>query len=337
MRAAVFKAVGKPLAIEQRPDPTPGEGEVVLKVGRCGICGTDLAMSDGSGQTFEANSIIGHEFAGEIVAVGPKVERLKVGDCIAAMPFTGCGKCATCLAGRPNFCTQFRGMPGAFAEYTTTAERVAVKLPSQVSLADGALIEPLAVSLHGVALAGLRPGDKVLVIGAGPIGLGAVYWAREMGAGSIAVTAATRQREPLARQIGASEFVLPETPEQLPQEVIKALGGMPDVVIEAVGKPDMIARAVNCVRPAGTVMVLGFCARPDSFVPAIAVWKEVRLLFGMTYSLAEFEHVARVLDRGTVEPRAMVTDTVTLAALPDTLESMRRRTHQCKVLVDPWA
>ena len=104
MRAAVFKAVGQPLAIEQRPDPTPGEGEVVLKVARCGICGTDLAMSDGSGQTFEANSIIGHEFAGEIVAIGPKVERLKVGDRIAAMPFTGCGKCATCLAGRPNFC-----------------------------------------------------------------------------------------------------------------------------------------------------------------------------------------------------------------------------------------
>jgi (R,R)-butanediol dehydrogenase/meso-butanediol dehydrogenase/diacetyl reductase len=112
---------------------------------------------------------------------------------------------------------------------------------------------------------------------------------------------------------------------------------MPDVVIEAVGKPDMIARAVNCVRPAGTVMVIGFCARPDSFIPAIAVWKEVRLLFGMTYSISEFEHVARVLDRGTVEPRAMVTDTIALGALPDTLESMRKRTHQCKVLVDPWA
>ena len=337
MRAAVFKAVGQPLAIEQRPDPTPAEGEIVLKVARCGICGTDLAMSDGSGQTFDADSIIGHEFAGEIVAIGPKVERLRVGDRIAAMPFTGCGTCATCLAGRPNFCRHFRGMPGAFAEYTTTAERVAVKLPSQVSLADGALIEPLAVSLHGVALAGLRPGDKVLVIGAGPIGLGAIYWARELGAGAIAVTAATRQRESLARQMGASEFVLPEAPEQLPQAVIAALGGMPDLVIEAVGKPDMIARAVNCVRPAGTVMVLGFCARPDSFIPAIAVWKEVRLLFGMTYSLAEFEHVARVLDRGALEPRAMVTDTVALAALPGTLESMRRRTHQCKVLVDPWA
>ena len=336
MRAAVFKAVGQPLAIEQRPVPTPSAGEVIIKVCRCGICGTDLSMSDGSGQTFEAESIIGHEFAGEVVEVGPGVDELKVGDPVAAMPFTGCGHCATCLAGRPNFCAQFRGMPGAFAEYTTTAERVAIKLPKTLSLADGALVEPLAVSLHGVALAGMKPGDKVLVIGAGPIGLGAVFWARQLGAGAVAVTAASRQRESLAMQMGASAFVLPERPEELPQAAMAALGGMPDVVIEAVGKPDMIARAVNCVRPAGTVMVLGFCARPDSFIPAIAVWKEVRLLFGMTYSLDEFEHVARVLDRGVVEPRQMVTDTITLGALPETLESMRQRTHQCKVLVNPW-
>lgn len=337
MRAAVFKGVGQPLVIEQRPDPTPGEGEVVLKVGRCGICGTDLSMSDGSGQTFEQNSIIGHEFAGEIVAIGAGVERLKVGDRIAAMPFTGCGKCATCLAGRPNFCHQFRGMPGAFAEYTTTTERVAVKLPQSVSLADGALIEPLAVSLHGLALAAMKPGDKVLVIGAGPIGLGAAFWARELGAGKVAVTASSRQREALAMQMGADVFVLPDNPDELPQAAMAALGGMPDLVIEAVGKPDLINRAINCVRPAGTVMVLGFCARPDSFIPAVAVWKEVKLLFGMTYSIGEFEHVARVLDRDADTARAMVTDHIGLDALPNTLESMRHRTHQCKVLVDPWS
>ena len=82
--------------------------------------------------------------------------------------------------------------------------------------------------------------------------------------------------------------------------------------------------------------MLGFCARPDSFIPAVAVWKEVKLLFGMTYSIGEFEHVARTLGRGAVEARAMVTDTIPLDALPASLEAMRHRTHQCKVLVDPW-
>jgi 2-desacetyl-2-hydroxyethyl bacteriochlorophyllide A dehydrogenase len=336
MRAAVFKSVGRPLQIETRPDPVPSDDEVVLKVGRCGVCGTDLAMTDGSSQTFEPDSIIGHEFAGEVVAIGRKVARIKVGDRVTALPFTGCGTCATCIAGRPNFCAQFRGMAGGFAEYVASTERVTVKLPQSLSLADGALVEPLAVSLHGVALAQMTPGARVLVIGAGPIGLGAVFWARKLGAGAIAVTASSRRGEARALQMGANTFVLPEQAGDLPQAASGALGGMPDVVIEAVGKRDLIAQAVNCVRPAGTVIVLGFCSVPDSFVPAIAVWKEVKLQFSMTYSIAEFEHVARVLDAGTVEPRAMITDTVALGAFPPVFEALRKRSHQCKVMVDPW-
>jgi threonine dehydrogenase-like Zn-dependent dehydrogenase len=233
-----------------------------------------------------------------------------VGDRITALPYAGCGHCATCLAGRPNFCAQFRGVAGGFGQYLATPERVTVKLPSTLTLADGALIEPLAVSLHGVALAQMTPGARILVIGAGPIGLGAVYWARRLGAGPIAITARTRRAESLAAQMGADVFVMPESAQHWVAAVSAALGGPPDVVIEAVGKKDLIAQAVSCVRPLGTVVVLGFCSVPDSFIPATAVWKEVTMRFSMTYSIAEFEHVARVLDSGDVECRAMVTDTV---------------------------
>jgi (R,R)-butanediol dehydrogenase/meso-butanediol dehydrogenase/diacetyl reductase len=228
-------------------------------------------------------------------------------------------------------------MAGGFAEYVVSSERTAIKLPATLTLADGALVEPLAVGLHGASLAQIQPGSRVLVIGAGPIGLAAVFWARRLGAGPIAVTATSRQRETLALKHGATAFVLPEKPDELPTAAIAALGGMPDVVIEAVGKKGVIGQAINCVRPAGTVVVLGFCSQLDSFLPAIAVWKEVKLQFAMTYSLAEFEHVARVLDRGDVDPRAMITDTITLDALPGAFEAMRQRTHQCKVMVDPWA
>jgi 2-desacetyl-2-hydroxyethyl bacteriochlorophyllide A dehydrogenase len=336
MRAAVFKRVGVPLVIETRPDPVPASDEVVIRVGRCGICGTDLSMTDGSGQVFPLDSIIGHEFAGEVVATGTHVTGLKVGDRVTALPYAGCGQCATCLAGRPNFCARFRSVPGGFGQFLATPERVAVKLPDTLTLADGALVEPLAVSLHGVALAQMTPGARVLVIGAGPIGLGAVYWARRLGAGPIAITARTRRAESLAMQMGANVFVTPESVLNWVPAVSAALGGLPDVVIEAVGKKDLIAQALNCVRPSGTVVVLGFCSVPDSFIPAVAVWKEVTMRFSMTYSIAEFEHVARVLDTGDVECRAMVTDTVPLAELPASFESLRQRTHQCKVMVSPW-
>src|SRR5207253_1613402 len=141
------------------------------------------AMSDGTGQVFETGSVIGHEFAGEVVALGKDIEHLEVGDRVTSMPFTGCGRCVTCLAGRPNFCAGFRGMAGGFAEYVVATGRTAIKLPATLSLADGALIEPLAVGLHGASLARLHPGSRVLVIGAGPIGLAAVFWARKLGAG----------------------------------------------------------------------------------------------------------------------------------------------------------
>ena len=199
MKAAAFKGAGVPLQIEHRPDPTPQPDEVVIQVARCGICGTDLAMTDGAGPLFDLDSIPGHEFAGEIVAIGSAVSRLKIGDRVTAMPFVGCGVCEVCLAGRPNFCAQFRGMAGGFAEYVPANERVTIRLPSGLSTEDGALIEPLAVSLHGVALAQMTPGARVLIIGAGPIGLGAAYWARRHGAGRVAVTATSNRRGCCAR------------------------------------------------------------------------------------------------------------------------------------------
>ncbi|TLX70627.1 alcohol dehydrogenase [Pseudomonas nicosulfuronedens] len=335
MKAAIFRQAGQPLAVEDVPDPTPGPGEIVVQVGRCGICGTDLHMTSGHGYTYPAGTTPGHEFAGEVVAIGGGVRKLKVGDRVASLPMTGCGACIACQEGTPFFCSQsMRGLPGAFAQYTLATERESVKLPTSLSLADGALVEPLAVGLHGVALAQMAPGARVLVLGAGPIGLATVFWARRLGAGAIAVSAASRRREPLAREMGADAFLDPElAPEQAAQA---ALGGAPDLVFECAGAPGLIAQAVGAVRSRGTVVVLGCCSVPDTFVPAAGLFKEVRLQFANTYSVAQFEHVARTLDAGHLEPRAMVTDTVGLQALPATFEALRERTAQCKVLLDPW-
>jgi (R,R)-butanediol dehydrogenase/meso-butanediol dehydrogenase/diacetyl reductase len=336
MKAAVFKRVGRPLAIERLDDPVPGPGELLLKVGRCGICGTDLHMTDGHAQTYPENTVIGHEFAGEVVALGKDVSGYKLGDVVAAMPVVGCGQCGSCRSGEPMWCEQgLVGISGGFGQYALAKAHAAIRLPRSLSLADGALVEPLAVGLHGVALAGLAPGARVLVQGAGAIGLAAAFWARRLGAGRIAMTARSTRGEPFAGNMGVDHFLL--AGEDLQVRVNAALGGAPEVVFECVGVPGMVAQAVNLVRPRGTVVILGNCMLPDTFYPAQAMFKQVRIQGSMVYSLREFETVAAVLDDGHVEPRSMVTGTVSYAELPQAFEALRRPGTQCKLMLDPWA
>ena len=339
MRAAVFKRAGQPIAIENVPDPTPGPGQVVIKVHRCGICGSDLHLTSGHAGHFgyPENSRLGHEFAGEVIAVGSGVERLRLGDPITAFPYTGCGRCAVCLSGKPNFCREFQGLAGGFAEYCLVNERVATQLPRTVSLSDGALVEPLAVALHAVALAKLEPGARLHILGAGAIGLGVLFWAKRLGAGPVSMGATSPRREALARGMGADHFVVASQDSDPAALVADALGAAPDVVFETAGQTGTLGQGVHCVKPQGTVVSLGFCTAPDTVVPAYATWKEVRIQFSMTYSVREFEVVADTLAAGHVEPRAMVTSHIALADLPATLEAMRQPSPQVKVLVDPWA
>jgi threonine dehydrogenase-like Zn-dependent dehydrogenase len=183
MKAAIFDALGQPLRIGEMPDPTPGPDEVILRVCRCGICGSDLHMTEDATFGLKGGEVIGHEFSGEVVAIGRDVTHLKTGDRVAAAPLKGCGACRACAAGEPAWCENTMALiGGGYAEYAALAARQVRKLPVDVSLADGALTEPLAVALHGVRRSGMKPGDRVLVVGAGAIGLAVVFWARRMGA-----------------------------------------------------------------------------------------------------------------------------------------------------------
>jgi (R,R)-butanediol dehydrogenase/meso-butanediol dehydrogenase/diacetyl reductase len=336
MRAAIFEGVGKPLTIRQIDDPTPGPGQAVIKVGRCGICATDVTMTSGHGcMTLPPGSLLGHEFSGEVVALGKGIERLRLGDIVAAPPVQGCGHCGACLAGRAGFCAAARYYSGGFGEYLAIGERESVTLPRSLSVSDGALVEPLAVGRHGVGLAHIQPGDRVLVIGPGPIGLSAIFFAKHAGAGTISALASSNRREGVSLAMGANKFVLQG--DDLAERVHAALGGPPDVVIEAAGVPGVIAQALALVRPLGTVISLGFCTTPDSFIPAPAMMKEIRLQFSMTYSLEDFQACVDTMEAGHIEPRLMISDTISLDALPALLETLRGPTQQLKVMVDPWA
>jgi (R,R)-butanediol dehydrogenase/meso-butanediol dehydrogenase/diacetyl reductase len=339
MKSAVFHAAGEPLVIERRPDPDPGPGEVVMKVHSCGICGSDLHMTQGHAPAFDypSGTIPGHEYAGEVVAVGADVTGVRIGDRISALPFTGCGHCPACQKGNPSHCPEFRGLGSGFSEYVAVSERTSIKLPPSLSYDDGALLEPLAVGLHGAAMAGIRPGSTVLVMGAGPIGLAATFFARKLGAGRIVVLANSTRREDLALQMGADAFIVQSEAQPLETALRAAFGALPDVVLECAGQPGCIGQAIQAVRKSGTVVVLGFCTSSDSFVPATAVWKEINLRFSNTYTVDDFRYVAQVLARGSLEPRAMITRHISLDDVPSVFEELRTPSGHCKVMIHPWA
>ena len=333
MKAVTFQELHKPLAFETLPDPTPDAGQVVVKVGRCGICGSDLHMTEDPAYGCKHGDVLGHEFAGEVVGLGRKVEGLKTGDLVSVIPLMSCGQCESCRKGEVQWCEQFGLQGGGYAEYALTRPNQCVRLPSDVSVADGAIVEPLAVALHGVNLSGFKAGDKVLVLGAGPIGLAVAFWAKRMGAAKVAVQDIADFQEQRALDMGADVFVV--DPADPVGSAERALGGPADVVFECVGIPGLIAQGVEQVRPRGTILLLGLCTRPDTFNSFAMLSKEVKLVTSAFFTVPEYQASLAALAAGAIEPRLLVTDTISLADTPQVYESLKRRTNQCKVLIAP--
>ena len=333
MKGAVFHGLGQGMTIEQVPDPKPGPGELVLRVKACGICGSDLhatALPPG----LPAGTVMGHEFAGEVVEVGADLRGAwNVGDRACALPCIGCGKCRACLDGDTVQCQTLRTtglgqLPGAYAELVLTGGSESLRLPAGVSFREGALVEPLAVGLHAVNQARLAPGERVMVIGAGPIGLAVTAWARFFGARAVVVN----ERAP--GRLGATAVA--DVSKQDPVTVFqRETGGPPDVIFECVGVPGLLQQCIGMARARGRVVVVGVCMQPDMIFPAMAVIKEIELRFVVAYHKRDFELAIEMLDRGRIAGRDMITDVVDLSAFPAAFEALKTPTHQCKVMLEP--
>lgn len=338
MKAVTFQALHAPLALETVPDPVPGPGDLVIKVGRCGICGSDLHMAQDPAYGCRPGDILGHEFAGEVVemgrgAAGPGAGGVKVGDLVSVIPLKSCGECGHCRRGAVQWCAGFGLQGGGYGEYALARPNQCIPLPADLSLADGAIIEPLAVALHGINLSGLKTGDTVLVLGAGPIGLAIAFWASRLGAARVAVQDITPFQEQRALEMGADAFVV--DPADPVASAERALGGKADIVFECVGLPGLIAQAVDQVRAQGTIVLLGLCTQPDTFNSFAMLSKEVRLVTSAFFTVPEYIGALNALERGAIAPRALISDTISLAQTPQVFEQLKARSSQCKVLIAP--
>ncbi len=312
MKAAVFQGIGQVEVLEV-PRPTPGHGEVIIRVGYCGICGSDLeAFHTGM---YEPGLIMGHEFAGVIAEVGPAVTGWQVGERVVVGDAIPCGACPPCREGRLNSCESLTMIgvthDGALAEYARIAAVGLHRLPETVSLRRGALVEPLAVALHGVRQSRLKTGDHALVMGAGPIGLLTLQCARLAGARTVTVTEVDPTRAALAARLGATA-VLDPARDNVGVTLAGITGGRgPDVVYICTGAPAPFRDAISLVRKGGQIYLLGLCVEPVEADFMSVVLNDL-CIEGSLAGQFEFPAAIDFVAQGRVDVEALVSHEITL-------------------------
>jgi 2-desacetyl-2-hydroxyethyl bacteriochlorophyllide A dehydrogenase len=284
MRAAFCPRPGV-IELREVAQAEPAPGEVVLRVRACGICGSDLHWFRGLSPPPAVCP--GHEMAGEVAAVGAGIAGVREGDRVAVEPMQTCRECAYCRGGVPQRCARLciLGMrrPGGFAEYVAVPGYGLFALPTGMDFALGALAEPMAICVHAVRAAGIGLGQRVLVLGAGSIGLLSVVAARAAGASSVLVTARHPHQAAAATRLGATRIFAASDDGRAERDAATTAEPI-DAVIETVGaEAGTIGEAVRAVRPGGIVVMLGvFTTAPT--LPALALLaKEVRLVGTMMY------------------------------------------------------
>lgn len=321
MRAAVWERPGE-LRVQERPDPAPGDDEIVVRVGACGMCGTDVHIARGEFPPTSYPIVPGHEFAGEIVAAGSEVEDLAVGAHVAVDPSLFCGHCDFCRVQRGNLCRNWNAIgdtvDGAFAELVKAPARNAYELPDGTSARTGALIEPLACAVHGMRRLEPAPGDSVLVTGAGTMGLLLAQLLHQGGAANVTVVDRNERRLEIARSLGAT---LVDT------DVKAAKREHPDgfdCVVDATGVPAVVQEGLAAVRRGGKLMVFGVApeeARVE--VSPFRIYNDEITLVGSMAVLYTFVQAIELLRGGSVQTEPLLTHTFPLDEFEDALAAMQ--------------
>jgi L-iditol 2-dehydrogenase len=335
-RAAVLYAPGD-LRVEDRAIPEPGPREVLVEIAAVGVCGSDIHYYEhGRIGPFVVRDpmILGHESSGRVVALGPGTSKHAVGDRVTLEPGVPCGNCRECRAGRYNLCRDVRffatpPIDGAFANYVTIHEDFAFALPESVSDEAGALMEPLSVGVWACQKANVSAGGRVLVTGAGPIGLLAAQCARAFGATEITVTDVNPHRLAIAERTGATRTInVAETP--LGDSDIEA-----DALIECSGHPASLKAGIAALRPAGTAVLVGMGPEEEGVVPLSLVQNRELWLTGTFRYANTYPTAIALAAHGRVELEAIITGHYGLDDAEAALRAGKEDPTAVKVMVMP--
>ena len=334
MNAAVIYGP-RDLRIEAVPDPAPAEGEVLVRVGAAGLCGTDYRIWSGD-RPVRYPLIMGHEFVGEVAAIGEGVSNVKLGDRVAVEPNYSCGACALCLEGNRNLCVQRTAVgidvPGGFAQLARVPARCCWTAPRGLGDEQLLLTEPLAVVVRAVGRAEVKTGATAAVLGAGTLGLLALQVLRARGA-RVLVVGRTERRLELAHRLGAEAVhSLAAGPGSEAAGAFSGREGV-DIVVETAGTPEAVAEAIQLARPGGRVVLTGLPHEPSQVHFFWVVRRELTLIGSMIYQ-DEFPEAIRLLDAGAVTVGPLVTHRFPLDAIEDAFAA-HRRPESIKVAVFP--
>lgn len=337
MRAAVTHDWND-IRVEKVPVPQPGPGEVLVRVGACGICGTDLKIVSGvyAGTWPPALPFIqGHEWGGTVAALGEGVSGLEVGDRVAAENHSGCGMCTMCRQGRYNLCEVARRRdssyklfghtaPGAFAEYAVRPARLLHKLPDDVSFEESVIVNQGALGLHAVRRCRIEPADTVAVIGPGLVGLITLQLAQALGATRVIVVG-RGPRLDLARELGAND-VIDYTDGNTVEQIRELTDGRGvDAAFECAGSADAVRNAIGCVRRGGRVAFVGLTGNKPVELNTDPITLDELDLFGVRSSPNAYPALIELIAAGKVNVRKLVSRVYPLEEINQAFDDFRNR------------
>ena len=335
MAAAVYVGDGK-IAVQQVPAPEPGPGEVLVEVAECGICGSDLHMV--FDRYAEPGAILGHEWSG-VVAAAPAASGWAPGDRVVGNSSPGCGSCRPCRRGRPSVCLRrarpdFLGYRGAFCRYKAAAADSLLRIPDSLPTRVAALAEPTAITLHALALTDVGADDRVLVTGAGPVGLLLVAALRARGISRITVSEPSAVRRTQALAVGAARVVTPDSLAPPPMAV--PVAEPYDVVFECSGRAGALEAGFGQLDYAGTLVVVGTGFEPPRINHNRMIIFELEMIGAYNYNDEGFGPAVDLLDSGRLPVDALIEpDNVPLDDVMGTMEQLARGEIPGKVMVEP--